>query len=262
MDRQHHDQHGAATFVSTSSTPSLLSRVSWGAIFAGAVIALGTMFLLGLMGSAIGFRSVDPNAANAVGGLGIGAAIWWIITSVVALAIGGYVAGRLSGIPDKRSSSAHGAAVWGVVTIFTLWFAASAAGSIFNTATGALTGAVRAAGSVASTAAQTATAPNSPVDVDVSQTEIEAAAQDVIRDVRQQAQQIDTQELQNQAVAVADDATDALSTAAWYAFFASLLGLAAAAIAAGAGAPKHTFVVGNERVHTTDEDVRTTRTTA
>lgn len=263
MDRHRtHDHDHAATLVSTSGAPALLSRVSWGAIFAGAVIALGTMILLGMMGSAIGFGSIDPGTGNPFSGIGIGAAIWWIITSVVALGIGGFVAGRLSGIPDKSSSSAHGAAVWGVVTIFTLWFAASAVGSVFNTATGALTGAARVAGNVAGTAAQTATAPNSPVDVNVTQGQIEAAAQDVVQEVRQQAQQIDPQALEAQAIAVADDATDALSTAAWYAFFASLLGLAAAAFAAGAGAPKHTFVVGNEKVHTTETDVRTTHTTA
>lgn len=259
MDR-HHDHDHAATLVSTSGTPALLSRVSWGAIFAGAVIALGTMILLGLMGSGLGFGAIDPATNNPFSGIGIGAAIWWIISSVFAMGVGGYVAGRLSGIPDKRSATAHGAAVWGLVTIFTLWFAASTVGSIFNTATGALTGAVQAAGNVADSAAQAATAPNSPVQV--TGQEIENQAQDVIETVRQEAQQVDLQQVQNQAVAVADDAADALSAAAWYAFFASLLGLAAAVIAAGIGAPKHTFVVGNERVHTTDEDVRTTRTTA
>lgn len=250
MDRQHHDQHGTATLVSTSSTPSLLSRVSWGAIFAGAVIALATMFLLGLMGSAIGFRSVDPAASNAAGGLGIGAAIWWIITSIIALGIGGYVAGRLSGIPDKKSSSAHGAAVWGVVTLATLYLATSAIGGLLNTATSALGGAARAAGNVASTAATAATAPNSPVEVTGQQ--IQNQAQEVISDVQQQVQQVDTQQVRQQAGQVAEDAADAISTAAWYAFFASLLSLAAAAFAATIGAPKHTFVVGNEKVDTVD----------
>lgn len=250
MDRQHHDQHGTATLVSTSSTPSLLNRVSWGAIFAGAVIALGTMILLGMMGSAIGFRSVDPNSANAVNGLGIGAAIWWIITSIIALGIGGYVAGRLSGIPDKRSATAHGAAVWGVVTLVTLYLATSAVGSVLNTATSALTGTVRAAGNVAGTAAQTATAPNSPVEVSGQQ--IQNQAQEVLNDVQQQVQQVDVQEVRQQAGRAAENAADALSAAAWYAFFASLLSLAAAAIAAGIGAPKHTFVVGNEKVDTVD----------
>jgi hypothetical protein len=251
MDRQHHDQHGSATLVSSSNTPSLLSRVSWGAIFAGAVIALGTMFLLGLMGSAIGFRSVDPAAANATGGLGIGAAIWWIITSIIALGIGGYVAGRLSGIPDRKSSSAHGAAVWGVVTLATLYLATSAIGGLLNTATSALGGAARAAG----TAATAATNANSPVEVSGQQ--IQNQAQEVVQDVQQQAQQVNTPEGRQQAAQVAEDAADTIATAAWYAFFASLLSLAAAALAAMRGAPKHTFVVGNEKVETVDGAHRT-----
>lgn len=258
MDRTHHDRDGSATLISTSSTPALLSRVSWGAIFAGTIIALGTLILLGMMGSAIGFRSVDPGSGAAFDGVGIGAAIWWILSSIIALGIGGYVAGRLSGIPDKASSSAHGAAVWGLVTVLTLWLATSAIGSVLNTATSALTGAVQAAGNVAGTAARAAATPGGPVDV--TGQEVQQQAQEVITDVRQQVQQIDGQQLSQDAARVAEQTTDALSTAAWYAFFASLLSLAAAAFAATAGAPKHTFVVGNERVDTVND--RTTRTNA
>lgn len=254
MDRHNHDHQGSATLVSASSTPSLLSRVSWGAIFAGTVIALGTMILLGMMGSAIGFRAVDPAMANATGGLGIGAAVWWILTSVISLGIGGYVAGQLSGIPDRTSASAHGAAVWGLVTILTLWLATSALGSVFNTATSALSGAARAAG----TAATAATNPNSPVDISGQQ--LENQAEGVIADVQQQARQLNTPEGREQAGQFAEDAADTIATAAWYAFFASLLALAAAAFAAIKGAPKHTFVVGNERVERTDERIATTRT--
>jgi len=256
MDRQHHDQHGTATLVSTSSTPSLLSRVSWGAILAGTVIAFGTMILLAILGSAIGFRSVDPASGNAVDGLGIGAAIWWILTSIIALGIGGYVAGRLSGIPDRSSASAHGAAVWGLVTILTLWLATSAVGSVLSTATGALSGAARAAGNVANTAATAATGSNSPVEV--TEQQVQNQAQEVISDVQQQVQQVDTQQVRQQAGRYAENAADAISTAAWYAFFASLLSLAAAAFAATRGAPKHTFVVGNEKVETTTGTHRTT----
>ncbi len=39
-----------------------------------------------------------------------------------------------------------------------------------------------------------------------------------------------------------DQALDAMSAAAWYAFFASLLSLAAAVAAAGFGAPRHPYV--------------------
>lgn len=247
-DRTHHEHD--ARLVSATPAPALLSRVSWGAIFAGTVIALGTLILLGMLGSAIGFSAVDPGTGSPFSGIGIGAGIWWIVTSIVALAIGGYVAGHLSGITDKSSSTAHGAAVWGLVTLLTVWLAASTVGSMVNTATGALSGAVQAAGSVAGTAADTATAPNSPVDVNVSGQEIENAAEDVIAEARQQAQQIDLQQVQADAARVAEQATGAMSAAAWYAFFASLLSLAAAALAAGAGAPKHTYLAGSETVHT------------
>ncbi len=35
-------------------------RVSWGAIFAGALVSISTLLLLNLLGAAIGFASIDP----------------------------------------------------------------------------------------------------------------------------------------------------------------------------------------------------------
>ncbi len=241
-DRDHH----TASLVSATSTPALLSRVSWGAIFAGTVIALGVLILLSILGTAIGIQAIDPGTGAPFEGIGIGAGIWWIVTSIVALGIGGFVAARLSGIPDKSSATAHGASVWGLVTILTVWMAASAVGSTINTAAGAFAGAFRVAGSAATTAADAATSPNSPVDISAS--EIENAAQEAVNTAQRQAQQIDTQELRADAEAAAIRASEGLSTAAWYAFFASLLAFGAAVLGAGAGSPKRTFVTAREEV--------------
>lgn len=127
--------------------PALLSRISWGAIFAGAVIALGLTILFGLMGTAMGFGAIEPRSGNPFSGLGIGTAIWWIVTSLVSLGIGGYIAGRDSGQTERSSAMAHGAAMWGFVTIVTLWIASSVIGSTVSTATNAVAG-------IASTGAQ------------------------------------------------------------------------------------------------------------
>jgi hypothetical protein len=256
-DRTRHDHRhdDTARVVSATAAPALLDRVSWGAIFAGTVIALGTLILLGMMGSAIGFSAIDPGTGSPFDGIGIGAGIWWIVTSIIALGIGGYVAGQLSGITERSAATAHGAAVWGLVTLLTVWLAASAAGSAVNTATGALTGTVQAAGSAVGTAADAATSPNSPVDVTANQ--IERQAEQAIEEVRERANELDTPEARAEAERIARDATNALSSAAWYAFFASLLALAAAALGAGAGAPRHTYMTGNENVHRDGHDHRT-----
>lgn len=122
-----------------ATAPSLLSRISWGAIFAGVAIAVGLTILFGLLGTAIGFRAIDPQNSSPFSGIGIGTAIWWIFTSVISLCVGGYVAGHLSGQPDRASAAAHGASTWGLVTVLTVWMAVSAIGTAVNTATSAAT---------------------------------------------------------------------------------------------------------------------------
>lgn len=227
--------------VTATNQPALLSRVSWGAIFAGTFIALGVLALLGMMGSAIGLNAIEP-AGSGMDGVGIGAAIWWIVTSVIALGIGGYVAGHLSGIPEKRSATAHGATVWGLVTVITLWLAAGMVGSLVNTATGALAGTVRAAGAVAGDAGQAA----ATAGVDIPEDQIRRRAEQVLDQARQEVRQIDRSEV----AAGSERALDAVSSAAWYAFFASLLSLLAAVLAAGWGAPRFPFMTSRETIHT------------
>lgn len=232
-----------ATVVTTTDTPALLSRVSWGAIFAGTVVAVGLLVLLGLLGTAIGFRAIDPQGSAAFDGVGMGAGIWWIASSVVALGVGGYVAGHLSGIPEKRSATAHGASVWGLLTIAMLWLAASTVGTAVNTASGAVVGAAQAAAKATDTAASAILRPGG-----VSEQEAENQVEGAVSDVRERINQVDQAELREDAERTAENALDALSSASWFAFIASLLSLVAAVVAAGAGAPRRAFMTAREEL--------------
>lgn len=243
VDTRERNHDHRATVVSATDAPALLSRVSWGAIFAGTVIAMGLLILLGMLGTAIGFRAVDPQQSAAFEGVGIGAGIWWIVTSIIALAVGGYYAGHLSGIPEKRSATAHGAAVWGLLTLVMLWLAASTVGTAINTATSAVTGAAQAAASGANSAATAVLRPGG-----VSPEQAENQVEGAVDTVRNEMEQVDPQQLRQQAGQTAETALDALSSASWYAFFASLLSLVAAVVAAGAGAPHRTFIAARDRV--------------
>ena len=241
--QQDTDRRAQAELVSVTETPALLSRVSWGAIFAGTVIALGLLILLSLLGTAFGFRAIDPQQSAAFDGVGIGTGIWWIVTSVIALAVGGYVAGHLSGIPEKRSATAHGASVWGLLTLVMLWLAASTAGAAINTAASAVSGATKAVATAAQSGAEAVLEPGG-----VSGQEATAEAEDVIQSAENRIAQIDREQVRAQAGQTAENALNALSSASWYAFFASLLSLVAAVIAAGAGAPGRAFVAAREKV--------------
>ena len=65
---------------------SVGTRVSWGAIVAGAVLALALFFLLTLLGSAVGVSLTDRVEA---GNLRTAAVVWTIVTTCAAVFVGG-----------------------------------------------------------------------------------------------------------------------------------------------------------------------------
>ncbi|MDQ2763514.1 MAG: hypothetical protein M3Y22_08500 [Pseudomonadota bacterium] len=107
-------------------------RVSWGAIAAGMVIAIVVQLVLSLLGAGIGLSTIDPLRYNTpdASTFGIGAGIWLVISSVLALYAGGWVAGHLSGSPDKTDAVLHGVLTWGLATIVTFYLLASLVSSV------------------------------------------------------------------------------------------------------------------------------------
>ncbi len=94
-----------------------ISRISWGAIFAGALAAITVSFLLNMLGLGIGLTTIDPlTETNPLDGLGTGTIIWWGVSNLAALFMGGMVAGRMSGLPANSEGGAS--RFLGVVLIF------------------------------------------------------------------------------------------------------------------------------------------------
>ena len=111
------------------------ARISWGAIFAGAIIALAMQLVLTLIGTAVGLATLNPATGQNPSGttLGIGAGVWLVISSLVSLFLGGYIAGRLAG---TFNGWLHGLATWAVVTMLTIALLTTAAGGLIGTASG------------------------------------------------------------------------------------------------------------------------------
>ena len=128
--------HARTTSVETSrSFDRPFARISWGAIFAGAIIALPTQLVLTLIGTAVGLATLNPAAGQNPTGttFGIGAAVWLVISSLVSLFLGGYVAGRLGG---TFNGWLHGLATWATMTMLTILLLTTAAGGLIGTASG------------------------------------------------------------------------------------------------------------------------------
>ena len=95
------------------------SRMSWGAVFAGAVVAVATILLLNLLGAALGAGSVRPLDATSadVSRYGTAAGIWEIINLAISMALGGYVTARLSGTHSHLDGELHGLTMWALALL-------------------------------------------------------------------------------------------------------------------------------------------------
>ncbi len=111
------------------------ARISWGAVFAGAIIALAVQLVLTLIGVAIGLATLSPATGDSPSGgaLGAGAGIWLVISSLISLFAGGYISARLGG---TFNGWLHGLTTWGTVTLLTLMLLTTAAGQLIGAASG------------------------------------------------------------------------------------------------------------------------------
>jgi hypothetical protein len=129
--------HTTTSYPSTTAYPSVAPnytrRISWGAIIAGLIVTLVCQILLSMLGVAIGAATINPTQEQQpFEGLGTGAAIWWIVSSLISLFLGGCVAGRLAGVPRKGDGALHGIVMWGAATLITFLLVGTAIGGLFG----------------------------------------------------------------------------------------------------------------------------------
>ena len=124
----------------------LQKRVSWGSIFAGTVTVLAISFLLSLLGSSIGLFMIDPLSDHPMSGVGTTVGIWTVVSLLISLAAGGFVAGKLAG----ADGMIHGFLTWATTLIVTVVLGAMLAISAVKTTVNILGSISSAAGSVIS----------------------------------------------------------------------------------------------------------------
>jgi hypothetical protein len=144
---------------SVSASPSTASAVSWGAIFAGAAAAAAFSLILLVLGTGLGLSSVSPWVYDGISAkaFGVSTILWVTFTSIVASALGGYLAGRLrtrwlaTHVDEVHfRDTAHGFLAWAVASLLTAGLLTSVIGGILNA--GAQAGATVAGGIVAGAA--------------------------------------------------------------------------------------------------------------
>jgi hypothetical protein len=232
----------ADTAVRAEDLVPVRSRISWGAIVAGSVLALSLYFLLALLGGAIGFSLGDKLTAQS---LGVGAAVYAIAITAVCLFLGGYVASQLTTGENKIEGSLYGIFVWATVFAILLWLMASGVRIGFNAMVGVAT-----AGTVAADNTRQADWEASARQAGVPQDRIEEwkqKAKDAPAAARQAAE-----DPQNQKAAA-----DAVTRVTWYTFFGAWIAMMAAAGGGyvGSGPTLRLLAVSTGRVERTNPPV-------
>ena len=108
---------------------SVGTRISWGAVLAGAVVALALYVVFTALGAAIGFSLGRDMSYKA---LANGALVWAILTVGMSLFAGGWTTSQLTAGETKCESMIHGLILWGTVVAAMLWMTASGIRSGFN----------------------------------------------------------------------------------------------------------------------------------
>lgn len=105
-----------------------LSTLSWGAIIAGALTSAALTLLLAALGVGLGLSAISPWAGEGVSTatFKVGAGVYLVCVSMMAGAVGGYVAGRLRtkwvDVHDHEiyfRDTACGLVVWALATVLT-----------------------------------------------------------------------------------------------------------------------------------------------
>lgn len=128
-------------------------RLSWGAVIAGLVLATALQLALTTLGGAVGLAAFDP--ATSARNFGLGTALWAVLSLLVALFLGGSTTGRLAGRLSRTDAFLHGALLWALSTLLTVWLVSRGVGAVTGTAFRALG---NVAGATAGAVARGATA--------------------------------------------------------------------------------------------------------
>jgi hypothetical protein len=109
-------------------------RVRWGPIIAGVLVSLATQLILSALGAAIGLSGLANSGAprTNAGDVGTGIGIWSIISLLISLFVGSWVASRASGPMNRNTAMLNGAILWATTLALGSWLLASGVSGTFG----------------------------------------------------------------------------------------------------------------------------------
>ena len=141
--------------TTVATTDKLPSRVSWGAIISGGLVAVAVGAMFNILGVAIGAGTIEPTIPGETpdaGTFGIAGAAWLMVSNLLGLAAGGYVAARLSGTADDTDGVLHGLSVRAIAFLLSAVLLGNVAAGTARGVGSLVQGAASTAGSAAAEA--------------------------------------------------------------------------------------------------------------
>lgn len=140
--------------VDRNENATVGSRVSWGPILAGSLVALAIFFTLSLLGAAVGLSARESLDREE---LGLGAGVWSILALAIALFVGGWVVTKCTVGENRTEAILNGMIVWGTTLSLIMFLTGANLGSGLNAGAERAT---RDAGAVAAAPASLQQQPN------------------------------------------------------------------------------------------------------
>lgn len=113
------------------------STISWRAVLAGVVVALATQILLTTLGLAIGTTTLEASTSSrTLRAAGIGVGIWYLVSTLVSVFFGAFIAGISARELTRTLGSIEGLLVWALSLLLTIWFVTSGVQSVIAQASG------------------------------------------------------------------------------------------------------------------------------
>ena len=97
--------------------------IAWSAIAAGSLVALAVGLVLAILALGLGLGAVDVVSGEDAGAGTITGAVgvWWTVSALLSLFVGGWVAGRIAGGSFAPGGVFLGILVWALVTLASLY---------------------------------------------------------------------------------------------------------------------------------------------
>ncbi len=108
--------------------------IAWSAIVAGSLVAIAVGLVLAILALGLGLGAVDvvsgedADAGTVTGAVGV----WWTVSALLSLFVGGWVAGRIAGGPFVPGGVFVAILVWALVTLASLYILTTAVSTVLG----------------------------------------------------------------------------------------------------------------------------------